>query len=73
MADIIGSVTTGLVNTANGGAPEGLAAHKIKGATVTLGTGVLHLNGKTLLSSAALQAFLTQKGKSLGTFSIDLL
>ncbi len=73
IADTIGSVTTGSVNTANGGTPEGLAALKIKGASVTLPTGVLHLSASTLLSDAAIATLLTQKGASLGTFAIDIL
>jgi hypothetical protein len=73
IAHTIGSATTGAVNAANGGAPEGLAGHLIKGATVTVDGGVLHLNGKDLLSDAALSAFLTTKGATLGTFAIDIL
>jgi hypothetical protein len=73
IADVIGAVTTGSVNTASGATPEGLAAQSIKGAAVTVSSGILHLNAKTLLSSDALQAFLVKKGASLGTFAIDLV
>jgi len=73
IADTIGSATTGQVNAANGGSPEGLAAHLIKGASVGVDNGTLHLSGKTLLSDATLALFLTAKGATLGTFAIDIL
>jgi hypothetical protein len=73
IADVIDSATTGPVNAANGGTPEGLAATVIKGATVTADGGVLHLSAKTLISDAALSTFLTSKGATLGTFSIDII
>jgi hypothetical protein len=73
IADKINSATTGPVNAANGGAAEGIAAHIIKSATVTVDNGILHLPGKDLVSDAALAAFLTSKGATLGTFTIDIL
>lgn len=71
IAGTIDSVTTGSVNTT--GTPEGLAAAKIKAATLTVGGDVLHLNAADLLSDSALQTFLTAKGVSLGTFAVDIL
>jgi hypothetical protein len=73
IADVINSAITGPVNAANGGVPEGIAAHIIKAATVTADGGVLHLSAKNLLSDAALATFLTSKGATLGTFSLDIL
>ena len=71
IADTIDSVTTGPVNTA--GTTEGLAAAKIKAATLNVSGDVLHLNAADLLGDWALQAFLTAKGVSLGTFAVDIL
>jgi hypothetical protein len=73
IAAVIDSVSTGPVNAANGGAPEGLAANVIKAASINVDGGVVHLNAKDLLSETALQSFLSTSGKTLGTFSIDIL
>ena len=73
IADTITSATLGSVNTANGGTPEGLAAHVIRGVSLTAPTGVLHLSASSLLSDAALSTFLTEKSASLGTMAIDIL
>jgi hypothetical protein len=70
IADTIDSITTGQVNLSSDIA-EGIAARTIKAATV-IGSSVLHLNAKTLLSESALTAFLSTKSASLGAFAIDI-
>ena len=71
VANVIGAIITGPINLA--GTDEGIAATSIRSATLTLATGTLHLSAATLLSNAALSTFLTEKGASLGTFTIDIL
>jgi hypothetical protein len=73
IAAVIDAFSTGPVNAASGVTPEGVAAHVIKAASLNVDGGVVHLSAKTLVSDAALSAFLTTSGKTLGTFSIDIL
>jgi hypothetical protein len=72
IADIIGTASTGSVNAANGGTPEGIAVNTIKSATVVVDHGTIHLNAADLASDSALSGYLTAKGLTFGDFAIDI-
>jgi hypothetical protein len=71
IADVIGSIVPGPINTT--GTTEGIAAGTIKSASVTLFGTVLAFKAGNLISDSAIASFLSSKGKSLGTFAIDIL
>ena len=73
IARTIKSVTTGQVNIANGGTPEGIASGTIDAASITANGEILHLSAKSLLSDSAIAAFLTSKNATLGTFTLAIV
>jgi hypothetical protein len=73
VADVIGAFSTGPVDASNGAIAEGLAAKVIKSAKVNVDGGIVSLSGASLASDAAIASFLSAKGKTLGTFEIDIV
>jgi hypothetical protein len=72
IAHTITSATTGLVDAATT-SPEGIAAVTMKSAAVNVNGGITRFATKTLVSEAALQAYLTSKGATLGNFDLDIV
>jgi hypothetical protein len=72
LAHQVNSVSLGQVNatTAN---PEGVAAVVIKNASVVINTGKVNLGTKQLLTQSVLDAYLSSKNYTLGTFQLDIV